>query len=172
MLYVRSDVGGLFKLIDSPTLHWKQLLDSTISVENKNLFGIESIALGKINNALSLTYSLLQDPTNSSVLYAATGMYLDSGPSDIMRSEDGGVTWKGTGLRNVPMGGNEYFRWAGERLAIDSLNPNIIYFGSRLTGLWRSVDRAATWHRVDSFPVNGTSPYGINFVQKIGRAHV
>jgi len=28
---------GLFKLMDCPTLLWRQLLDSTISVENKTL---------------------------------------------------------------------------------------------------------------------------------------
>ena len=97
-------------------------------------------------------------------MYAAMGMYLDSSPSDVMRSEDGGHSWKGTGL-HVPMGGNEYYRWAGERLAVDPRDSDVIYFGSRLSGLWRTVDRATTWHRVASFPANGTQPYGISFVQ-------
>ena len=41
----------------------------------------------------------------------------------------------------VKMGGNENGRSMGERLAIDPNQTNILYFGSRKAGLWKSTDR-------------------------------
>ena len=50
------------------------------------------------------------------------------------------------------MGGNESGRFNGERLAVDPNQGDILFFGSRRDGLWKSADRGATWQKVESFP--------------------
>ena len=52
-------------------------------------------------------------------------------------------------------GGNNSGRGVGERLKVDPVNNNIVYFGSRSDGLWRSEDFGETWKQVESFPVKG-----------------
>lgn len=67
----------------------------------------------------------------------------------------------------VPMGANEYYRWVGERIQIDPLNDNVVYFASRQNGLQLSVDAGASWAQVSGIPV-GTADYngvaGVTFV--------
>ena len=40
----------------------------------------------------------------------------------------------------------------GERMMVDPQNGNIIYMGTRLHGLWRSMDKGQSWARWVSFP--------------------
>jgi hypothetical protein len=104
---------------------------------DSNLLGVESIAA---------------DAVDANRVYAAVGTYVKSwvGNGAILRSVDRGNTWMRT---DVPfqMGGNEYGRSSGERLAVDPNEPSILYFGSRNKGLWKSTDAGATWKAV-SFP--------------------
>ena len=53
------------------------------------------------------------------------------------------------------MGGNDTGRGMGERLAVDPNNSAILYYGSRGSGLYKSVDSGATWAKVTTFPVTG-----------------
>jgi hypothetical protein len=46
-------------------------------------------------------------------------------------------------------------RGLGERLAIDPANTDILYFGTRHDGLFRSLDRGLAWRKVDAFPHSG-----------------
>jgi hypothetical protein len=50
------------------------------------------------------------------------------------------------------MGGNEAGRFNGERLAVDPNDGDILFFGSRRDGLWKSIDRGTTWRKVEGFP--------------------
>src|ERR1017187_5613887 len=50
------------------------------------------------------------------------------------------------------MGGNETGRFNGERLAVDPNDGEILFFGSRAAGLWKSGDRGVTWLKVGGFP--------------------
>lgn len=59
------------------------------------------------------------------------------------------------------MGGNETKRWLGERLAVNPFNSNVILFGSRLNGLWKSSDGGTTWAKVSSFPKKSEAKIGI-----------
>jgi photosystem II stability/assembly factor-like uncharacterized protein len=145
LVYVRTDVGGAYRWNDG---EWVQLMDA-----ERDRYGIESIAL---------------DPNQPNVIYAATGAYTSNSGSDILKSTDQGRTWAATHLKtptgeSVRMGSNEEWRWAGERLAVDPNNSQILYFGSRLDGLYRSTDGAKSWHLVENFPSQGTHG-GIAFV--------
>ena len=50
------------------------------------------------------------------------------------------------------LGANEDGRGNGERLAVDPGDGRILYLGTPHDGLWRSIDRGATWSRVAAFP--------------------
>ena len=134
--YARTDVGGAYRWDDS-THRWQPLLD-WISYKDRNLMGIESIAL---------------DPSDPNRVYLACGTYTTADAPDgaILRSSDRGKSFQRT---NVPIkfGGNEDGRGNGERLAVDPQDGRIVYLGTRHDGLWRSHDRGVSWTRVASFP--------------------
>lgn len=154
LVYIRSDVGGIFRW-NEETRSWKQLIGEA-DRQHANLYGGESLAL---------------DPSNPDVVYAALGRYDYLTPSDVYKSTDRGETWTPTGLKaggkDVKMSSNGQNRAAGERLAVDPNNSDIVYFGSRYDGLFRSRKAAepGSWARVDSFPSLNNQPYGISFVQ-------
>jgi len=134
LLYCRTDIGGAYKWNEGIKA-WEPLLD-WVSYKDRNLMGVESIAL---------------DANNPNRVYMACGTYTAIRvPNAILRSDDRGKTFKRT---DVPfrMGGNENGRGNGERMAVDPNNGNIIYMGTRLDGLWKSEDAAVTWNRVNSF---------------------
>jgi photosystem II stability/assembly factor-like uncharacterized protein len=131
LFYARTDVGGAYRWDESaqkwmPLTDWLQGIDFT---------GIESLAV---------------DPADTNRVYLAAGIYRQTAAA-ILRSDDQGRTWRQT---EVPfkMGGNENGRFNGERLAVDPNAGEILFFGSRHDGLWKSADRGATWSRLESFP--------------------
>lgn len=132
--YCRTDMGGAYRW-NPVTKTWTPLLD-WITLEESNLQGVESIAI---------------DPQNPDNVYLACGTYTSNPLSVILYSYDGGKTFARV---DVPftMGGNENGRGNGERMMVDPLNGNILYMGTRLHGLWRSMDKGQSWHKVTSFP--------------------
>lgn len=150
ILYARTDIGGAYRY-DPKNQSWIPLTDF-VSRKDGNFMGIESIAA---------------DPVNPNRVYMAVGMYAQpwAGPGAFFRSDDQGDTWTITRMDALKMGGNDLGRSNGERLAIDPLKPEILYFGSRLSGLWKSTNEAKTWSKVDAFPVKeDPKGLGIPFV--------
>jgi hypothetical protein len=154
-LYARTDVGGAYRWDWNPaapsTGVWTPITD-WVGRAQSNLTGIESIA---------------PDPVDPDIVYVAAGQYLGSN-GVVLSSNDRGASWTQNAI-GAQMGGNADGRNMGERLAVDPNLTSTLYFGSRTSGLWRSVDSATTWSQVASFPavgdqmVNGTS-YGLSFV--------
>ncbi len=136
LVYCRTDMGGAYRSDDSGQ-HWIPLTD-WVGASNYNLMGIESIA---------------PDPVDAKKVYLAAGMYA-GGLAAMLRSSDQGAHFEKFAVP-FRMGGNEDGRGVGERLAIDPRQTNILYFGTRHDGLWRSEDSAATWRRVETFPFQG-----------------
>ncbi|MCM3746596.1 fibronectin type III domain-containing protein [Paenibacillus pasadenensis] len=149
LVYIRTDVGGAYRW-DETNKKWIQLLNA-LPREKFNLYGIDSIAI---------------DPSDPDVVYVAAGKFNWPGAaSDILKSTDRGATWEPTGF--IPQNfGNGTGRDAGERLAVDPNNGQIVYMGTRTQGLWLSTSGASngSWQQVSAFPVVGTSPFGLNFV--------
>jgi photosystem II stability/assembly factor-like uncharacterized protein len=133
LMYARTDVGGAYRRDDAGK-RWMPITDGIGAADN-NLMGIESIAL---------------DPSDPQRVYLAAGTY-SRGDAAILRSDDQGRTFQRS---DVPfkMGGNETGRFNGERLAVDPNDGEILFFGSRRDGLWKSGDRTVTWQKVGSFP--------------------
>lgn len=134
--YARTDIGGAYRW-DDRQKQWMPILD-WVPYKDTNLMGVESIAV---------------DPADPNRLYLACGMYTNatSPNAAILRSDDRGNTFQRTDMP-FKMGGNEDGRGNGERLQVDPNDGNVIYFGSRHAGLWRSTDRAVTWSNLSSFP--------------------
>jgi len=134
--YCRTDMGGAYRR-NMETMRWEPLLD-WVSYEDRNLMGVECIAL---------------DPSDPDRLYLSCGTYTNPGAPDgaILRSHDRGKSFQRV---DVPfkMGGNEDGRGNGERMAVDPNDGRIIYLGTRLAGLWKSIDYGESWGRVESFP--------------------
>ncbi len=150
LMYCRTDMGGLYRWSATKS-RWIPLTD-WVGQKDWTYLGGESIA---------------PDPVDPHRVYAAVGMYTGPNMPDgaILRSNNEGRTWKITPMP-FRMGGNNDGRSIGERLDIDPYDPSVLYFGSRLNGLWRSHDYGAHWSQVRSFPVNGAQPggAGIGFV--------
>ncbi len=73
--------------------------------------------------------ALSTDPQTPSILYAGTP------EKGVLKSEDGGATWKPTGLGNARV----------TSLAIELENPRILYAGTLGGGVYKSVDAGTTW---------------------------
>ncbi len=133
VVYIRTDISGWFRW-DETSKSWTPLTDF-ITASDSNDYGGEGLAL---------------DPNNPDWVYIANGNYAASysPPGKIYRSKDRGATWEKISPNwNVKIGGGEFRRWAGERLAVSPSDPNVILFGSRHDGLWRTADGGKTWQQ-------------------------
>ncbi|GCE25079.1 carbohydrate-binding protein [Dictyobacter alpinus] len=158
LIYGRADVGGLYRW-DQKTQTWTQLLTtSSVPKPNPSDYDVESVAVSKTNNKL---------------VYAAVGITYnfatDTPAGRILKSTDQGRTWTDNGQR-WKISGNSDNRQESERLAIDPHNENVVYFGSRNMGLWRTTDGGKTWSQIASNQVpvvykqGDNAPAGIKFV--------
>ena len=148
LVYARSDNGGYYRW--QPTQQrWQPITDSlpTTTWSYDHYSGGEALAL---------------DPQNPDLVYIAVGKYSDR-PGTIFKSTDRGETWQKTNLA-VPMGGDEDLRWGGDRLVVSPTDSNLLLFGSRKDGLWRSLDGGINWTQGD-LPVvdNGIGVMAIAF---------
>jgi len=137
--YVRTDIGGAYRW-DPDDHRWIPLTDF-IGLSDLNYLGIEAIGL---------------DPSDPDRLYLGAGTYTESfeGNGAILVSGDRGDHFKIVPLP-IKLGSNDTGRFAGERLSVDPHHGDLVYFGSRLNGLWKSTDRGDTWAQVTNFPVTG-----------------
>lgn len=154
LIYARTDVGGAYKWNET-TRSWTQLLRIP-NVLQPNIYSgrdynVDAIALSR---------------TDDQVVYVAAGSdYYDAGnPANttrngrILKSVDRGQTWDDVGRRWF-VAGNGDWRTGGERLAVDPVNSNVVYFGSRIDGLWTSVDGGANWLQTPTSQI----PVGLGF---------
>ena len=147
LMYARTDIGGAYRW-NAVTSSWVPLTD-WITPSNWNLTGTEAIGI---------------DPSDATRLYLAEGTYADAWNNNngaILVSTDQGNTFQ-TVPMPFKMGSNDNGREAGDRIGVDPNDGSIVYFGSRLNGLWKSADFGATWSQVSSFPVTGPTTGSAN----------
>ena len=122
IIYIGGAQGGVWKTIDAGR-NWKAKSDN-----------VESLAIGAI----------VIDPQNHQVLYAGTGegniasqrSYYGVG---VLKSTDGGETWRLSGGSTNPLIGSRFFR-----LAINPLDSNTLYAATTY-GLYRSTNGGEDW---------------------------
>lgn len=133
LMYCRTDMGGFYRY-DAAVKRWIPLVDWA-GGSDYNLHGGESLAV---------------DPSDPNRVYLAAGMYTNT-TGAILRSTDQGRTFQRTNT-NIRMGGNADGRGAGERLMVDPNDGRVLFFGTRMFGLWKSADYGTSWSQVKSFP--------------------
>jgi len=143
LAYIRTDNGGFFRW-NSQDQSWIPLSDK-FPPSQLNYYGGEALAV---------------DPNNADLVYIAAGKYVSAGPGALFKSTNRGATWVQSNL-NVPMGGDEQMRWAGNRLVVNPFDSNLLLFGSRRNGLWRSTDAGMTWTQVTNLPATPDPNIGI-----------
>jgi hypothetical protein len=148
LAYVYTDMGGAYRW-DNAQASWKSLSDSSRYNDwSMQQLGVEGLAA---------------DPVDANRVYMVAGTY--NSPAAVLSSSDRGATWSRwnapwDNANNRPswrVNGNGNGRNGGNRLAVDPNNPSIQFYGSRLDGLWKSSDRAASWSKVSSFTNVGDS---------------
>jgi len=130
VIYARTDVSGLYKSVNDGA-SWTELLHWTGGNGNGGSSGVLSFAI---------------DPENSNDIYADTGFGNDG---SVLYSTDAGATWGVTQL-SIYVGGNDDGRGAGERIAVDPYDSNIIMLGSSANGLWESTNAGHSFSQVTS----------------------
>ncbi|OIP81573.1 MAG: hypothetical protein AUK44_09655 [Porphyromonadaceae bacterium CG2_30_38_12] len=129
-MYARTDTYGIYKW-DRTNQMWQPLMDGKVSTGS-----VESIAI---------------DPSNENNVYTVNG----NGEYGVFcKSTDKGATWTEINAfksKAILVYGNGIFRGAGERLAVDPNNGGkVIFFASRIKGLWKSADAGASWTQIPS----------------------
>ena len=120
---MNTDMGGVYRF-DTSVNKWVPLTDWITN--NDPQWGI------KYNGAETVAV----DPTDAGRVYAGLGTYM-GGNGAILRSSDQGRTWLRT---NVPFGmdGNGSGRNSGQRMMVDPNSPNILFYATRNSGIWKS----------------------------------
>lgn len=143
LIYARTDVGGAYRW-DPADGKWIPLLD-WVPEQSRGLLGTEALAL---------------DPQNPNRVYISAGIsYFDEGKSMILRSDDYGESFDTINVTSwFKIHGNGMGRGAGERLAVDPQNGDVLFCGTRTSGLFKSEDRGDTWTLVSGTEkIAGTS---------------
>ncbi|MBW8780309.1 MAG: fibronectin type III domain-containing protein [Verrucomicrobia bacterium] len=152
VMYCRTDVGGAYRW--NPTSNsWIPLQDFLAPTNQEyGLYGVESIAL---------------DPQDANRLYATCGWLGTGSPNEVWSSTNQGASFTRV-TAPFTMKANDEGRSNGERLAVDPNLGSTLFNGTRLDGLWKSLDYGASWSKVTSFPVNTTTnQVGLVFVEFI-----
>jgi len=146
LFYARTDVGGAYRW-DESRKTWVPLMD-WVDITERGLLGVEAI---------------MPDPAGAQKVYMVAGTtYWNYGRTAFLRSSDKGNTWdviytwdeqgaKGDAITKFSAHGNGMGRGNGEALAIDPNNSNIMFYGSKNKGLFKSTDNGSTWNHVDAF---------------------
>ncbi|WP_167957700.1 beta propeller repeat protein [Anaerosporobacter faecicola] len=126
VLYARTDIGGTYRF-DFANRTWKSL--------------INHVRQDDVAETYPLSFAV--DNKKRGLLYIVCG-YSTKNTGKLCISTNYGETFT---YKNMPckIHGNNPGRGTGERLLVDPVNSNILYFGSQSEGLMRSVDQGEHW---------------------------
>lgn len=128
IMYIRTDVGGAYRW-EEETESWTQLL---MFFELEGQYSVDGICV---------------DPANKDVVYICVGGN-DLESSGVWRSSDRGNTWEEISPDyDIIFKGNSVNRGDGECIAVDPNNSDVLWVGTRGTGLFYSTDGGKTWEK-------------------------
>lgn len=171
--YARTDVGNGYRW-DTASQTWQPVIirvvetNSGLSAEFASVpasLGVESIAV---------------DPSDVRIVYMAFGLgrsndVADTHPASsgaLYKSADGGITFTKTGLE-IQMRANGGSRAAGERIAVDPVNGDILYYGSVENGLHQSINSGISWSAISAGgPAANANVLNVNFDRNSGTVAV
>ena len=126
IIYVRTDVAGVFKSVDGGK-HWNAINNGMTEGYHHN---VESFAMCM---------------TNPNVLFHALGEARGHEMvSAIHKTTDGGMTWKLVTTK-PDFFGNGATRFYGEKIGVDPFDENFVAAASNTKGIWVSSDQGESW---------------------------
>jgi len=141
-IFTRSDVGSAYRW-SSSTEDWTNIATS------------ENIPAADVYwNNFSGVLSIVSAPSDNTIAYMA---YVDN----VYRSTNKGDTWERTNIPEIEMRSNDdNSKLSGERLSVDPVNSDVVYFGSIEDGLWVTENGGTNWSQITAIP-NGAIGRGI-----------
>ena len=134
-MYCRTDVGGAYRY-DNRNGVWYSITDSLVE---KDAGGEYRCVMGMAVN-----------PTDTETIYLAV-------KGEVLKTTDGGKSWRGLGLDRVLTDGQN--RLIGEPIAVDPNDRNTVYFGTDTEGLFISRDGGENW--IHAVGVPSDADFGI-----------
>ncbi len=130
-IFIRTDVGGAFKWDESKG-EWRSITDHIVPHGTKGAGGLMGVGAIEV------------DPARPERIFLALGSYDYSDPRGIYASEDAGKSWVQIESGSV-VEANGQFRDAGNRLALDPNNPDLLWFGTIDKGLKKGTHKDGSW---------------------------
>ena len=147
VVYARTDIGGAYRW-NAASNSWIPLLDFAADAQ---MYGIESVAI---------------DPSDTNRLYIAASRG-SSSLKWILISTNQGATFSSS-TPPFSLDGNALGRGCGERMAVDPNLNSVLFYGTRNSRLYKSVNFGTNWSQI-TFPVTTTANgVGLVFVEFIG----
>jgi photosystem II stability/assembly factor-like uncharacterized protein len=135
----RTDTNGAFRWTGTV---WRQLVTASSMPP-------AFIAANPVSSGQGV-YEIQIAPSNTNILY----MLFDGA---VFVSKNKGDSWTQTSFAPIAESPNDNFRMRGQKMAIDPINPKIVYVGTPQNGLFVTHDGGATWASVRAVPPSGQS---------------
>ena len=143
-MVARTDTYGAYLWNGS---EWVQLVTST---SMPAAFVAANVDSGNTGQGV---YEIQVADSNTQIFYM---MY----DGDIFKSTNKGTTWTQTSFAQVTANPNDGFAQYGQKMAVDPNNPNIVYVGTPLKGLFVTSNGGTTWQQVSQVPVSASDSSG------------
>ena len=136
---IRTDTYGAY-IWDSG--QWDQLISTS------------TMPTAFVNTQLDDTgvYGIAIAPSDSNDLYMEFKGYL-------LTSTNRGSTWTKTSFPQTTDGSGQLYRYYGEHIAVDPVNPSVVLVGTPNDGVWISSNGGSTWTQISAV---GTSTHDTN----------
>lgn len=129
VMYIRTDVGGCYRW-EAADKSWTQL---SMAFKLEGHYSVDGIAL---------------DPNDKDLVYICIGgNNVES--SGVWKSSNRGETWEDISPKDdIIFKGNNEHRGDGECIAVDPNNSDVLWVGTRGTGLYKTEDGGKNWEKV------------------------
>ncbi len=158
---IRTDVGGAY-VLNTGTGKWEQLCTST------RLSGAPTEPSSSAATGFDGVYEIKIAPSNSAIIYMVF-------QGKVWKSTDTGATFTATGFtqsNNLGANNGGIFvgdafadRYNASKLAIDPIDPNVVYLGTKSAGVYKTVNGGTSWTQI----VTGSIPFssGTDFGHRV-----
>src|ERR1700722_12640857 len=143
-MVARTDTYGAYLWNGSK---WVQLVTST---SMPAAFVAANVDSGNTGQGV---YEIQVADSNTQIFYMMYDGY-------VFKSTNQGTTWTQTSFAQVSANPNDNFAQYGQKMAVDPNNPNIVYVGTPLKGLFVTTNGGTTWQQVSQVPVSALDSNG------------
>jgi hypothetical protein len=156
---VRTDVYGGY-IWNTAAAKWDQLVTSASMPAADAVPGNNGSGTG--------IYVLAVAPSGSSRLYMAYPGLADL-PSTVYRSDNRGKTWSKTNLSPAIMSMQDAGRMFGPKMAIDPVNPDVVYIGDTAGRIHFTLDGGSRWNEISTSAIPAGAEPAIVFDRGSGK---